>query len=434
LTRLASCILIFCITAVCHGATGVAVFGSFIKESGALDLAKEISDQFDMETNLQVVEIDGRNYYRVVSATRSEREIRKLIDTVRRSGAENTWYLAEPTDSSVVYQTQSTSPQFVSDSDQRTEESGDAPEEQGTQALTVSDGLRVRVSDEDIPRIDGAKISIDGKLDEAVWSEVDPFDGLSVLNPDTLEPGRFETLTRVFYDDSGIYVAGHMKQPTNTLVERLSARDESINRDGFSIMLDTHLIQRWAWDVATNPRILACASGALGDNVLLWSTNWFIKEPGDRKIVSFHQDASYWGLEPHEVITAWIALSDAPTESGPMVFIPGSHKSDLIDHEDTYAPNNLLTRGQVVKKDLSDKELIEAPLKAGQMSLHHVRTTHGSRANTSDDRRIGMVLRYCSARVKQTRGPDNAVLVSGKDEYQHFELLNEPRNDLERPR
>ena len=239
MTRLASCILIFCITAVCHGATGVAVFGSFINESGALDLAKEISDQFDMETNLQVVEIDGRNYYRVVSATRSEREIRKLIDTVRRSGAENTWYLAEPTDSSVVYQKQSTSPQFVSNSDQRTEEPGDAPEEQGTQALTVSDGLRVRVSDEDIPRSDGAKISIDGKLDEAVWSEVDPFGGLSVLNPDTLEPGRFETLTRVFYDDSGIYVAGHMKQPTNTLIERLSARDESINRDGFSIMLDT---------------------------------------------------------------------------------------------------------------------------------------------------------------------------------------------------
>ena len=90
MTRLASCILILCITAVCHGATGVAVFGSFIKESGALDLAKEISDQFDMETNLQVVEIDGRNYYRVVSATRSEREIRKLIDTVRQSGVENT--------------------------------------------------------------------------------------------------------------------------------------------------------------------------------------------------------------------------------------------------------------------------------------------------------------------------------------------------------
>ena len=215
------------------------------------------------------------------------------------------------------------------------------------------------------------------------------------------------------------------RQEFESLEHRFGGQDRAR-----SFTTDIHLIQRWAWDVATNPRILACVSGVLGDNVLLWSTNWFIKEPGDRKIVSFHQDASYWGLGPHEVITAWIALSDAPTESGPMVFIPGSHKGDLIDHEDTYAPNNLLTRGQVVKKDLSDKELIEAPLKAGQMSLHHVRTIHGSRANTSDDRRIGMVLRYCSARVKQTKGADTAVLVSGKDEHQHFELLNKPRNDL----
>lgn len=193
---------------------------------------------------------------------------------------------------------------------------------------------------------------------------------------------------------------------------------------------DIHLIQRWAWKVATNPRILGCVSGILGDNVLLWSTNWFIKEPGDQKIVSFHQDASYWGLEPHEVITAWVALSDAPNESGPMVFVPGSHKSDLIDHEDTYAPNNLLSRGQVIRKDLSGQELIEAPLRAGQMSLHHVRTIHGSSANTTNDRRIGMVLRYCSARVKQTKGPDTAVLVLGQDEHQHFALLSEPKNDL----
>ena len=76
LTRLASCILILFISVVCHGAPGVAVFGSFIKESGARDFAKQISGRFDIETNLQVTEINGRNYYRVVSDTRSEGEIR----------------------------------------------------------------------------------------------------------------------------------------------------------------------------------------------------------------------------------------------------------------------------------------------------------------------------------------------------------------------
>ena len=72
MTRLASCILILFISVVCHGAPGVAVFGSFVKESGARDFAEQISDRFDIETNLRVTEINGRNYYRVVSDTRLE--------------------------------------------------------------------------------------------------------------------------------------------------------------------------------------------------------------------------------------------------------------------------------------------------------------------------------------------------------------------------
>ena len=128
----------------------------------------------------------------MVSDTRSEGEIRKLIDTARQSGFENTWYLVKPTGSLVVDQMQPNSTPLVGTTDQRIEKPAGSPEDSAQQALTISDGIRLRVSDEDIPRIDGAEISIDGKLDEAVWKEIAPFDGLSVLNPDTLEPGRFE--------------------------------------------------------------------------------------------------------------------------------------------------------------------------------------------------------------------------------------------------
>ena len=60
-----------------------------------------------------------------------------------------------------------------------------------------------------------------------------------------------------------------------------------------------------------------------------WSLNWFIKEPGQSKIVTMHQDANYWGLEPHDVVTAWVALSDASPPTGPMEFMPGSHRGEL---------------------------------------------------------------------------------------------------------
>ena len=144
-----------------------------------------------------------------------------------------------------------------------------------------------------------------------------------------------------------------------------------------SVSTDLHLLQNWAWSVINDTRIVNPISQVLGPNILLWSTQWFIKEPGDQKVVSFHQDANYWGLEPH------------------------------------------------------DKDLCKiAPLRAGEMSLHNVRTIHNSGPNESKERRIGMVLRYCATHVRQTKGSDTAVLVSGQDNHHNFQLLDRPQQDF----
>ena len=193
---------------------------------------------------------------------------------------------------------------------------------------------------------------------------------------------------------------------------------------------DLHLLQNWAWDVVTNPRIVRPITSILGPNVLLWSTNWFIKESGDSKIVSFHQDANYWGLEPHDVATAWLALSDAHEDSGPMSFVPGSHQEELYAHTNTFAENNLLSRGQEVNRTIDESACQSAPLDSGQISIHHIRAIHGSGPNLSKDRRIGMVLRYCATHVRQTKGDDTAILVSGSDDFGHFQLLEKPDRDF----
>lgn len=192
---------------------------------------------------------------------------------------------------------------------------------------------------------------------------------------------------------------------------------------------DLHLLHRWVWDAVTNPRVVGPLVSVLGPDVLLWSLNWFIKEARDGKYVSLHQDANYWGLEPHEVVTAWIALSDASPPTGPMQFLPGTHRGELHRHENTYAADNLLSRGQRVDAELDISAAQLAPLAAGQMSLHHVRLVHGSGPNETDDRRIGMVLRFCATSVRQTKGHDSAVLVAGTDRFGNFELLPGPTED-----
>ena len=193
---------------------------------------------------------------------------------------------------------------------------------------------------------------------------------------------------------------------------------------------DMHLTHQWAWDAVHDPRIVDPVSDVLGANVLLWSMNWFIKGADDGKFVTFHQDATYWGLEPHDVATAWIALSDATEKTGPMKFIVGSHKEEVREHQDTFEANNLLSRGQVINGTVDESRVVLAPLKAGEMSLHHVRTIHGSDPNRTSDRRIGMVLRYCATHVRQTKLRDTAVLVKGVDTFGNFDLLQGPDEDL----
>ena len=186
----------------------------------------------------------------------------------------------------------------------------------------------------------------------------------------------------------------------------------------------------WAWDLVHDPRIVEPVSAVLGPDVLLWSMDWFIKEPGPA-FVSYHQDATYWGLAPHHVATAWIALSDAGPDTGPMRFLPGSHLGPVHEQDDTYGENNILSRGQIVKADVDESKTRLAPLAAGQMSLHHVRIIHGSEPNRTDDRRIGMVLRYCATDVRQTKvDGDRAILVKGEDRHRHFEYIPRPASDL----
>jgi len=65
------------------------------------------------------------------------------------------------------------------------------------------------------------------------------------------------------------------------------------------------------------------------------------------------------------------------------------------------------------------------------MSLHHVRLVHGSPPNHSNDRRIGVAIRYIPTSVAQIWGEDSATLVRGQDNYHHFVLEPEPTCDLD---
>lgn len=189
----------------------------------------------------------------------------------------------------------------------------------------------------------------------------------------------------------------------------------------------SHLLFPWLNDLVHNDRIGGAIEDLYGPDLLCWTTNFFIKEASNPAFVSWHQDSTYWGLNKPDVVTAWVALTPSHEANGAMGFIPGTHTSNQIPHRDTFAKNNLLTRGQEVAVDVDHSKAVTITLEPGEISLHHVRLVHGSPANNSSDRRIGFAIRYIPTSVAQIAGRDSATLVRGVDTFHHFDL--EPRPD-----
>ena len=194
---------------------------------------------------------------------------------------------------------------------------------------------------------------------------------------------------------------------------------------------NAHLISPMLDEVTHNQNILNAVESLIGKNILVCGTTLFIKNPGEGGFVSYHQDAKYIGLEPYNWETAWVAITDSNENNGCMKMWSGSHKDNLKEHEQNFNEKNLLTRGQTVN-NVPDDQIVDLVLNAGQMSLHHPQTVHGSGINHSNDRRIGFVIQsYIATNVKQVLGKNSVQLARGNDKFNYHEKIGRPQNLLD---
>jgi non-haem Fe2+, alpha-ketoglutarate-dependent halogenase len=194
---------------------------------------------------------------------------------------------------------------------------------------------------------------------------------------------------------------------------------------------NAHFIFPELFDLVCSPAILDHVEAVLGPDILCWSASFFSKPAHDASFVSWHQDLTYWGLEPADIVTAWVAITPSTRESGCMRVLPGSHGQGQLGHSDTFAAGNLLSRGQVLDVDVNENEAVDLVLQPGEMSLHDVLIVHGSEANRSDLPRHGFAIRYIPTHCKQIGGRTTALLVRGEDRYDHFDPVPRPRADLD---
>jgi hypothetical protein len=192
-----------------------------------------------------------------------------------------------------------------------------------------------------------------------------------------------------------------------------------------------HLSFGFLDELVHHPGILDVVEDLIGGNFALWGSVLFIKEPQTKHFVSWHQDATYMGLEPQEFVTPWLALSPSNREMGCMSMIPGSHREAILPHEETFHDDNILTRGQQIQ-DVDDSAAVDLILKPGQMSLHHARIIHGSQPNRGTRRRAGYAIQaYAPAGTRQVVGENYWMPIRGEFMESGFIELERPRNDMD---
>ncbi len=188
-----------------------------------------------------------------------------------------------------------------------------------------------------------------------------------------------------------------------------------------------HLLFPWVDEIVHSAEMLDAVEDLIGPDIRLFHLTVWPKDAGSGTYVSWHQDATYFALEPACHVTAWVALTDAPVEAGCMEVVAGSHKLGQLRHAEAQDTENLLSRGQTLAVDLDRSRTAFMPVKAGQFSLHHTHLVHNSRPNRSSHRRIGLGISYIPTSahcVSPTRV--TAMLVRGQDRYGNFDDERRP--------
>ena len=142
---------------------------------------------------------------------------------------------------------------------------------------------------------------------------------------------------------------------------------------------------------ARHDAILDIVECLLGPNLRYHNNKLNMKNPANGSAVEWHQD---WAFYPHtndSILEVGIALDDMTVENGALMVIPGSHKGKTWDHhQDGYFV------GGITDPTFRPDSAVSVTVKAGGITLHHVRMPHASRPNHSNLLRRMFFIGFCA--------------------------------------
>ncbi len=235
-------------------------------------------------------------------------------------------------------------------------------------------------------------------------------------------PKSNNELTRAdinFFVENGFLGPYAAMSPAEMTPFREAIEAHVLNSDGPNPrrpMQSRHMDQRAVYDLASHPAIIERIAGLLGPDLVVWTTNFWLKEPGGAEI-PWHQDINFWPIEPPVNVSAWIAIDEVTVENSCVRIIPGSHRQ-FLPHQQ--APQDMAIGEMVDPQTYDAGSAVNMELKPGEFFLFSERVLHASGANTSQQRRLGLSVRVTVPFVhifqdSHLHPGHTAILASGKD-------------------
>lgn len=167
--------------------------------------------------------------------------------------------------------------------------------------------------------------------------------------------------------------------------------------------------------LVSDDRLLDVAEQFVGSNIALFASHYIAKPPFEGQPVLWHQDGSFWPLEPMEVVTLWLAIDASTPENGCLQVIPGTHRMSLQPLRRRTDVANVL-ESEVDPELVDESQAVDVVLAPGDMSIHNPNLIHGSRANASPKWRRALTIRYIptSTRIVSDEPWPSAFLLRGE--------------------
>ncbi len=180
-------------------------------------------------------------------------------------------------------------------------------------------------------------------------------------------------------------------------------------------------------EILKNSGVTEVLRDLLGDSATLLTAKLNTKAPGGGAAVEWHQD---WAFYPHtndDLLAFGLMLEDVGEANGPLQVIPGSHRGPVLSHH-----NDGVFCGAIDPDDpdFERDKIVTLTGKAGSMTVHHVRTLHGSAPNRSDRARLILFYEIAKADAWPILGANSYIHSLGQkrfwEDLQDRMIIGEP--------